>query len=181
MSLKGAPPTGRTRPGAGPPSFAVWALVLALSFVPRGVSGQLARPCRSACGLVLGATAVTTATGAAVAAGRLSGGISTVRDGLVVWGATLGLFVGAGLSLGGNGDRQERAVYGAGIGTLVGPLVWLGVGSATGGGSSADKVAAALVGAAVGAVVGGIYGATTFDASSEPSPPTGISVSLSLW
>ena len=126
---------------------------------PAHATAQLSEPCAVACGLVLGATGVTVATGALVALGRHTGGISTMNEGAPLFGVSFVAFVGGGLALSGNGARQERAVYAAGIGALAGSLLWLGIESTLDDSDGARKVAATLMGAAAGALVGGVYGA----------------------
>jgi hypothetical protein len=133
------------------------ALLLGVSAPP--ASGQLSEPCQVTCALVLSAAGFTTATGAAVAVGRWSGGISTVEKGLWIWGTTFAVVVGGGLALGGDGELQERAVYSAGVGALVGAVAGLGIERALSGGDGPRSVAATLVGAAAGALAGGVYGA----------------------
>jgi len=160
--------------------FFAGALALLACTSPRDLSGQLSEPCRSVCGLILGSTAVTTATGAAVAVGRLRGGVSTAKEGLLVWGATLGLYAGAGVSLQGNGERQQRAVLAAGIGTLAGSLLALAIESARREPDGAAKFAASLAGAALGAVVGGVYGATTARTPAERTTLPSFSVTVSF-
>lgn len=149
------------------PSRALAVLALAAAVVnaplPIPVAAQLSSPCELTCGLVLGATGFTTATGALVAWGRTSGGVSNISEVAGVWGGTFLVFVGGGIALSGNGERQERAVYVAGIGALAGSLVGFAVASALDGGDRARKVAGALIGAAAGAVVGGVYGALSQD------------------
>jgi len=119
---------------------------------------------------VLGATGFAFATGTLVAFGRKSGGLSNAAEVAAVWGGSVVLFVGAGLALGENGGRQERAVYAAGVGTLAGSLLGLGVESVLGGGDGARKVGAALIGAALGALAGGVYGALSWDEGRAVDP-----------
>lgn len=139
------------------------ASTLLAGFRAEGVEGQLSSPCDIECGVVLGATGFTVAMGAAVAAGRASGGISNMTQAAGIWGGSLLLFLGGGIALGENGERQERAVYASGIGALAGSLAGLGVEATLGGGDRARSVAAALIGAAAGAVVGGVYGALSYE------------------
>jgi len=129
---------------------------------------------------VLGATAFTVATGAAVAFGRHTGGISNIEQGLGIWSAAFVLSVGGGLALGSNGERQEQAVYAAGIGALAGSLVWLGIESSLDQSTGARKLAASLMGAAAGALVGGVYGALSYDEPNGGSPASVFSVQLRL-
>jgi hypothetical protein len=143
----------------------VTATVLALS--PRPATAQFHEPCGLACIGVLTATSFVTATGAAVAAGRLTGGMSTVSQGLVAWGGAFAAMAGSAMALSGDGFRQERAVYGAGMGMLSGALAGL-------------VLAGTLIGAALGAVAGGVYGAISYDdkEASEPMPLLSIGISF---
>jgi hypothetical protein len=147
-------------------------LVALLTAVP-GANAQLSGPCGTACGVVLGATAFTAATGTVVGFARASGGISTPREGLGIWGAGFAAVIGGGVALQGDGHRQRRAVYGAGIGALAGSLLGLGIESTRASSDDASRLAAALIGAAVGTLVGGVYGAVTYPGQeiySEPTP-----------
>ena len=149
------------RPGrrSGRPKGIGLSLALLAAVPPSHATAQLSTPCEATCAVVLGATGFTAATGALVAYGRHTGGVSTLSEGLTVWGTGLAVVLGGGLALSGNGARQERAVYAAGIGALAGGLVGLGVESALEESDGARKVAAALIGAAAGALAGGVYGA----------------------
>lgn len=138
-------------------------VTVALVALPLPASAQLSEPCGVTCGLTLGATGFTFATGALVAYGRQTGGISTIREGLSVWGVGLGAFVAGGVALSGNGGRQERAVYSAGIGTVAGSLLGLTIESLVGESSGARKLAATLTGAAAGALIAGVYGAVSYE------------------
>lgn len=149
-----------------------WTLAMALSVAPPAVSGQLSDPCATACGVVLGATAFTAATGTVVAYARASGGISTSAEGLGIWGAGFATVLGGGIALKGNGARQRRAVYGAGIGAVAGSLLGLGIESTRSSSDEASRLAAALVGAALGTLVGGVYGAVTYPGAEVYSEPT---------
>jgi hypothetical protein len=144
--------------------------------MPRTASAQLSDPCGATCGLVLGTTALTFATGTLVAYTRLTGGLSTPGEGLGVLGVGFATFVAGAVALGGNGERQERAVYGAGLGALVGSAVWLALERSRGESDGSRSLAASLMGAAAGALVGGVYGALSHEAG--PGDP-GVSFSLS--
>jgi len=160
-NFAGGHPSGariRTRGTVG-----VVALALLGLQPPAPAAAQLTSPCEIGCALVLGATGFTVATGALVARGRHTGGVSSTREVMGVWGGTFVVFVGSGVALSGNGERQERAVYAAGIGALAGSLVWLGIESSLSQSNGARRVAASLMGAAVGAVIGGVYGALSHD------------------
>ncbi len=134
-----------------------------LGVTPLGASAQLTSPCELGCAAVLGATGFTAATGALVARGRSTGGVSSVNEVIGIWGGSFLVFVGSGVALSGNGERQERAVYSAGLGALAGSALWLGIESVLPASNSSRKVAASIMGAAAGAVVGGIYGAVTYE------------------
>ena len=136
----------------------------------RPAEGQLSDPCSLECGLVLGATSFVFASGVATAVGRSSGGFTTTSSGIVAWTSGFVVALGGGIALAGNGERQERAIYSAGIGAVAGSLVGLAADSFSGDSSRATKVAATLVGAAAGALAFGVYGAATWD-EDEPSAP----------
>ena len=163
----------RGTPGRRPRS--VWASLLAIGLClvqpPSNVAAQLAEPCQLTCAAVLGATGFVAATGVAIAVGRASGGMSSVNQGLRVWGGTLALVVGGGLALAGDGDRQERAIYSAGLGTMAGALAGLSLEAVRTGGDGTRVLAGALVGAAAGAVLGGVYGALSHDPDGPQSLP----------
>lgn len=156
------------------------AAALTLASPPRPASAQFSDPCEVDCALILGATAFTTATGAAVAWGRYGGGLSTVREGLLVWGVSFAVVSGSGIALSGNGGRQRRAVRGAGIGALAGSVLWLGIESTQAESDGARKVAATLMGAALGTVLGGVYSALTYDDDVPGDPTPLLTVRLSL-
>lgn len=142
-----------------------WVMVLAALFLakPDSATAQLSDPCEVACSLVLGLTGYAVATSTLVAWGRHTGGISTSSEGLWAWGAGFALTVGGGVALGGNGERQERAIYAAGLGVLAGAAVGLAVGSIRPGGDGANRWAATIIGAGAGALIGGLYGALSHD------------------
>lgn len=126
---------------------------------------QLSDPCSIECGLVLGATSFVFASGVATAVGRTSGGFTTTSSGIVAWTSGFVVGLGSGIALAGNGERQERAIYSAGIGAVAGSIVGLAADSFSGDSTPATRVAAALVGAAAGALAFGVYGAVTWDES----------------
>jgi hypothetical protein len=139
--------------------------------VPGQASAQFSDPCSVQCGLVLGATSFAVASGTAAAVGRLKGGFTTSRQGIVAWGTGFLFSAGAGMVLSGNGERQEHAIYVAGLGALGGSLVALASEALIGDSTPEQRLAATLVGAAVGALVGGAYGAITWDDSADPGVP----------
>jgi len=130
---------------------------------PARASAQFSEPCELGCIAVLGATSFVTATGVAVAAGRMTGGMTSVNQGLLVWGASFAVTTGAGMALSGNGERQERAIYSAGLGTLAGALTG-GLLGASLGDDEAHMISGTMVGAAAGALIGGVVGALTWSA-----------------
>ena len=123
-------------------------IVTLFAVQPREVEAQLSAPCKAACGLVLGLSSYAVATGTVAAWGRLTGGLNTANQGKWVWASGFTLAAGAGIALSGNGERQERAVYGAGLGVLAGATVGLIVGSIRSGDSKSRRLAATLIGAA---------------------------------
>jgi len=137
---------------------------------PDSATAQLSDPCEAACSLVLGVTGYAVATGALVAWGRHTGGISTDKEGMWAWGTGFVLTVGGGVALGGNGERQERAVYAAGLGVLAGSAVGLAVGSMRPDSNGTTRLAATLIGAGAGALIGGVYGALTHDQEGAGAP-----------
>ncbi len=156
----------------------IFSLALALLAAAAPASAQLTAPCAVTCAAVLGATGLTAATGALVAYARHGGRVSTPSEGLTVWGIGLVGFVGSGIALGGNGQRQERAVYAAGIGALAGSLLWLGIESTLAESDGARKIAATLMGAAAGALAGGVYGALSYEAGGGGAPASLLSVRI---
>ncbi len=137
--------------------------LMVLTFSPAGARAQLSDPCQIKCGVVLGAASFAVAVGTTVSVGRLRGGYSTTRQGKVYLAVGFVVGLGAGIALSGNGDRQRRAVYAAGIGTLAGSLAGLAVESLSDESSGATRLAATLIGAAVGALVAGSYGAISYE------------------
>jgi len=146
-------------------------LVLICLLAPATARAQLSEPCGTRCGVVLGATAFTAATGTVVAYARITGGISTAKEGLGIWGAGFLTVVGGGIALQGDGGRQRRAVYASGLGAVAGSLVGLGIESVRAGSDDASRWAGALVGATVGTLVGGLYGALSYGGAEIYSDP----------
>lgn len=140
---------------------------------PTVAQAQFSEPCELSCIGVLGATGFVTATGLTVAYGRISGGMSSVNQGVFLWGGSFFAVTGAGMALAGDGELQERAVYASGIGVLTGALIGLTVETVRTGGDRPRILAGTLIGAAAGALVGGVYGALTHDdqAAGGPSVP----------
>ena len=153
---------GRYRRVSKTLGFALGAATL-LSAHPRELAAQLSAPCEATCALVLGVSSYAVGTGAVVAWGRLTGGMTTASQGKWVWASGFAVAAGGGVALSGNGERQERAVYGAGLGLLAGATVGLVVGSIRSEGSGARRLAATLIGAGAGALLGGVYGAMSHD------------------
>lgn len=150
-----------------------------IAFVPATpASAQFDEPCQLTCIGVLGVTSFVAATGASVAAGRITGGMSSVHQGLVVWGGTFAAVAGGGMALSENGERQERAVYAAGIGMVTGALVGLALQAARTDGSEPYLFAGALIGATAGAVVGGVYGALSYEADESAGSVPLFSVTI---
>ena len=141
-------------------------------------AAQFEEPCELACIGVLSATSFVTATGAAVAMGRLTGGMSTVNQGLVVWSGTFAAMAGGGMGLSGNGARQERAVYAAGIGLLSGAAAGLAIEALRTGGDEPRMLAGTLIGAALGAIAGGLYGAISYDGEEDSQPIPLLTLSI---
>lgn len=136
-------------------------LALGCGCAPAQASAQFADPCELGCIAVLGATSFVTATGVSVAAGRVTGGLTSMGQGLFLWGLSFAATAGGGMALSGNGERQERAVYAAGLGTLAGGAAGGLLGKALGG-DEAHVISGSLVGAAAGALIGGAVGALTW-------------------
>lgn len=157
---------------------ALVAVTLGLALAPQPASAQFSEPCEVSCIAVLGATSFVTATGVSVAAGRITGGLTSLGDGLLVWGVSFAATMGGGMALSGSGERQERAVYAAGVGTLAGALGG-GLLRTALGGDEAHVISGILVGAAAGALIGGAVGALTYDAEDEGAVPL-FSVRLPL-
>ena len=144
--------------------------LVVLTFSPAEARTQLSDPCQIKCGVVLGAASVAVAIGTMVSVGRLRGGHSTTRQAEAYWTVGLGLGLGSGIALSGNGERQRRAVYAAGIGTLAGSLAGLAVESVSDESSGATRLAATLIGAAVGALAAGAYGAISYEGPGVGAP-----------
>lgn len=155
------------------------AMLILGPLTPGSAAAQFSDPCGAACALTLGATGVVAATGSVAAFGRLGGGMSTSSQVLWTGGISYALVVGSGMALSGNGERQERAVYGAAIGSAAGALVSLGVAAIADRSDGTRLLAASLIGAAAGAVLGGVYGAVSHgdDDTVVPSFPA-LSISI---
>jgi hypothetical protein len=160
----------------------VWLLTSALLMLhaPSPVMAQLSDPCQFTCAAVLGTSGFVAATGAAVAVGRGTGGMSTVDQGLWVWSGTFAAVVGGGFALAGDGGRQERAIFTGGVGTATGAVVGLVAEAVRTNGDGPRVLAGALMGAAAGAVIGGLYGALTYDSDATQNPIPLFAVSLSF-
>jgi peptidoglycan/LPS O-acetylase OafA/YrhL len=156
------------------------AVVLWSALAPRESAAQFAEPCSTACALTLGATGVVAATGAVVAFGRLEGGMSTTSR--AAWTGAVGFafVVGSGMALSGNGGRQERAVYGAAIGSATGALLGLAFGSMGGSGDGSPRLAGTLVGAAAGVIIGGVYGALSHGEGGYGAAAPGLAITVSF-
>jgi len=157
---------------------AAFAAAALLAVHARPVAGQFEEPCELACIGVLATTSFVTATGAAVGMGRLTGGMSSVNQGVVVWGGTFAAMAGGGMALSGDGRRQERAVYGAGIGLAAGAVTGLLIEAIRTRGDEPRVLAGSLMGAALGAVVGGVVGVITYDGDGASSPVPVLSVTI---
>ncbi len=153
------------------------AVALCGALGPRESAAQFADPCGTACALTLGATGAVAATGAVVAFARLEGGISTTSQAIWTGATSSALVVGSGMALSGNGERQERAVYGAAIGSAAGALVGLVFGSVGGAGDGSRRLAGTLVGAAAGVLVGGVLGALSHERGYTTAAPV-LSISV---
>ena len=137
--------------------------VIVLTCASTEAHAQPSDPCEIKCGVVLGVASSAVAVGTVVGLGRLRGGYSTPEQALASLTVGLGIGLGAGIALSGNGERQRRAVYAAGIGTVAGSLADLAVESVTGDSSGATRLAATLIGAAVGTLAAGAYGAISYE------------------
>lgn len=152
-------------------------VVTAALLAPSSARAQLSEPCAVMCGTTLVGTGIVFATGSVVMAGWLQGGFSTTSGGLLTWGTTFAAAVGGGVALAGNGERQERAIYSAAIGSAVGAALGLGLAGLGNGDDRTRLLASALVGAAAGVLAGGVYGALSHDeGSAGPSPSLSISI-----
>lgn len=159
--------------------FAVVVTVAACA-TPRAAAAQFSDPCDLGCALVLGGASYAFAMGTTTAVGRLNGGFSTSNQGVLTWGLSFAAAAGAGMALAGNGGRQERAVYSAGLGAIAGGLAGLAV-EALGDSSAATRLAASLIGSAAGALAGGVIGATTYDGDTGAgAQPAAVAPSLSF-
>lgn len=143
--------------------------------------GQLSEPCRLRCALTLGVSSTALATGTMTAVGRLKGGYSTTGQAIATWSLAFAAGAGAGIALGGDGERQRRTIYASALGAAGGALAGLALESLIGESDTASRFAATLIGAAVGVVAGGAIGALTRDAPGGASPaPTFVGPTLSL-
>jgi hypothetical protein len=136
---------------------------LFIAHPPSDLEAQFAEPCELACAAILGATGFVAATGTAVAVGRVSGGISSLNQGLWVWGNAFAVVVIGGVVLSGNGERQRRAIYAAGMGTVAGALSGFALEALRVSGDTPRILAGTLIGATAGAVLGGGWGALSHD------------------
>jgi hypothetical protein len=133
-------------------------------------AAQLSAPCEVKCAVVLGVSSYTVGTAAMVAWGRSTGGVATGGRAAAIWLSGATLAAAGGLSLGGDGARQERAVYASGIGLLVGGLAGSSLGWARAA-EPGDVLAMSLIGAGFGSLIGGVIGALTYEAeTSDPVP-----------
>lgn len=139
--------------------------VATLGHAPEPVAGQLSVPCELSCGAVLGASALGVGMGALVVWARQTGGVSTQKEAFLVMGGGMTLAVGGAIALEGNGRRQERAVYGSGLGMLGGAVAGLGIAALVAEIDAPRAYSAALIGAGAGALVGGLVGALTYEES----------------
>lgn len=144
-------------------------LSLLLLRPPTEVTAQFSEPCELTCAAVLGATGFVAATGTAIALGRLTGGMSTVNQGLWVWGGTFGALVGGGIALSGDGERQHRAIYGAGLGALAGAVAGFTIEALRTRGDEPGVLSGTFIGATTGALLGGVYSALTYSDSAQSS------------
>ena len=147
-----------------------------LVLTPGNGEAQLSDPCGVECGLVLGATSFVFASGVATAIGRMNGGFTTTGSGIVSWTGGFVVALGGGIALAGNGARQERAIYSAGLGAAAGSLLGLATDALTGESTTASRWAATLVGAAAGALGFGVYGALTWEEENLPVPMASFSI-----
>lgn len=139
---------------------------------PWAVDGraQFTEPCEAGCALVLGASSFVFATGTMTVVGRLEGGYSTIGQAITSWSLGFAAAVASGIALGGDGERQRRAIYAGGVGALGGAVAGLAVGSLVHESDSATRFAGALVGAALGVAAGGAIGALTHDGTAGRAP-----------
>jgi len=149
------------------------ALLLGLALaVPTRADAQLSDPCALACGAVLAASSYAVGTATMVAWGRLGGGVAVPQSAAVAWMTGFVATAAGGLALGSDGERQERAIYGSGVGLLAGAAVGLAVGATGGDGDDGRPFAMSLIGAGIGSLIGGVYGALSYeDAGPGASAP----------
>lgn len=143
--------------------------------------GQLSEPCRVRCALTLGVSSTALATGTMTAVGRLKGGYSTTGQAIATWSLGFAAGAGAAIALGGDGERQRRAIYASALGAAGGALAGLAIESLMGESDTASRFSATLIGGAGGVVVGGAIGALTRDDAGGVSPAlTLVGPTLSL-
>lgn len=135
-----------------------------------------AADCRVRCGLVLGMTSFTVATGSVVTWSRITGGLQSPSQGTAIWTISFGASLATAVTL--YGPRRERAVYAAGLGAAAGALVGLTVEAVAGRGEGSTKLAATLMGAALGAVAGGVYGAFSGEEAAAGAAPAAQRIPL---
>jgi hypothetical protein len=145
------------------------ALVLAAGSAS-AVEAQFSSPCSVGCGLLLAANSYVFATATSTAVGRALGGFSNPRQGIISWSSGFVAAAGAGMLLSGDGQRQRRAVRGAGLGAVGGALVGLTAESMLRENTSATRLAATLIGAGLGVAIGGAVGAWSGEASPTDVP-----------
>lgn len=156
---------GRPRPVRGFPRAPALLLALGiLAITARESHAQFSDPCGTGCAAVLVGNSYVFASGTAAAVGRAMGGFSTSRQGIVAWSSGFVMSAVAGVSLSGNGGRQRRAIYAAGVGAVGGGLAGLVLESALGEDTKATRLAATMIGAGLGVALGGIWGAASYDA-----------------
>ena len=144
---------------------------------PQRATAQFQEPCELRCIGVLGVSGFVAATGVSIGVGRVTGGMTTVNQGLIIWGSTITAVVGSGMALAGNGHRQERAVYAAGVGMLAGAATGFLVESLRTRADGPRVLAGVLIGASVGVIAGGVYGALSYDGeAADPVPLMSISI-----
>lgn len=134
-----------------------------VSLAPAPARAQVSDPCAAMCGATLVGMGVVAATGTTVLTGRLTGGFSTTSAGLLTWGTSFAAVVGSGVALSGDGERQERAIYSAALGSAVAATLALGITVLTEDDDGTRRLAATLVGATAGVLIGGVYGALSHD------------------
>jgi hypothetical protein len=86
-----------------------------------------------------------------------------MREGLTVWSIGFGVTAIAGIALGGNKARQNRAVSLSVLGAVAGAAAGVAIEQLGVGGEDPGGLAAGLIGAASGVLVGGLYGALSYE------------------